>query len=316
MPAPPPTRPLLLPVLRRLGWFVATLVGSAVFVQGLFALAPGDAIDLLPDSDTLRESLSAEWGLDLPLPVRLGRTLAQLATGDLGTSLTYRPGTPVLELVLQGGAQSLGLLAPALILGLGTALALAIWRPPLLRWVQVVSVVPAFLGAFLTVTAINATVWALIGAGWIDRPDWFALPDQASALRTALAIVVLAYASGGLAELHQATDAELTRVRRAPFIEAARARGEPVLPHFVSNLLPPLLDLAATRVPAVLSALVVVEKLLLLNGAGAMLWQACLKRDFPLAIGIGLAAAALVAAFRLTIDLARLALDPRLRANP
>lgn len=316
MTEPTPSRPLLLPLLTRLGWFVATLVGSAVFVQGLFALAPGDAIDLLPDSDTLRVTLAAEWGLDQPFPLRMAHTLGQLATGDLGTSLTYRPGTPVRELVVQGGLQSLTLLAPALLLGAGTALGMAVWRPRVTRALQVLSVVPAFLGAFLLVTGINAAAWAGMEAGWFERPAWFALPDQASLLRGSLAVVVLAYASGGLAELHQATETELHRLRRAPFIEAARARGEAVFPHFLSNLVPPLLDLSATRVAAVLSSLVVVEKLLLLNGAGAMLWQACLKRDFPLAIGIGLAAAALVALIRLVVDVVRLVLDPRLRTDP
>ena len=84
MADPTPSRPLLRPILHRVGWFAVTLIGTAVFVQGLFALAPGDAIDLLPDSDTLRANLATEWGLDLPLPQRLARTLGQLATGVPG----------------------------------------------------------------------------------------------------------------------------------------------------------------------------------------------------------------------------------------
>jgi ABC-type dipeptide/oligopeptide/nickel transport system permease component len=66
---------------------------------------------------------------------------------------------------------------------------------------------------------------------------------------------------------------------------------------------------------ALLGTVVVVEKLLLLNGAGAMLWQACARRDFPLASGITQAAAALVALVRLGAELARIALDPRARAT-
>lgn len=297
---------------------MVTLVGAVVLVQGLIALAPGDAIDLMPNADQVREQLAAEWGLDLPLPVRIGRALVRALTLDFGTSLTYRPGTPVSELVGRAGASSLALLLPGWAMSVLLALGSAWWTSGGRRGrhaVQAVSVVPAFLAAWSVVTAINALVWHGIGAGWWDRPDFFALPDAPSSMRTAVAITVLAVTSSQLASLHAELEAELTALRAAPFIEAARARGAPTWPHLAGNLLPPLLDFGAGRVAALLGSLVVVEKLLLLNGAGAMLWQACARRDFPLATGLTLAAAALVATTRLLADLARLALDPRLQAT-
>lgn len=300
-----------------LAGFLATVVGATVLVQALIALAPGDAIDLLPNAAEVRETLAAEWGLDRPLPERILRSVTGLATGDLGVSLAYRPGAPVAGLVAQTAGQSLRLFAPGLGLGLVLALGLGAWTATrggtLTRAVQAVSVVPGFLAAFLLVTGLNAGTWALLEAGRIGRPDWFALPDTPSALRTALAVVVLAVASGGLAELHAACDAELGRLVRAPFVEAARARGAPTWPHLLTNVLPPVLDLAASRGAALLGALVVVEKVLLFNGAGALLWQACLQRDVPLAVGVTVAAAAVVAALRLAADLLRIAVDPRLR---
>jgi len=166
----------------------------------------------------------------------------------------------------------------------------------------------------MVVTGLNALTWAGMEHGWWGRPGWFALPDEPSALRTAVALVVLATASGNLAELHQVFDHALARLRAAPFVDAARARGEAVLPHLVANLAPAVLDVGATRVAALLSSLVVVEKLLLLPGAGSLLWSACLARDVPLAMGVAIVAAALVASVRLFADLSRLALDPRLRA--
>lgn len=301
----------------RLGAFAATLAGAIVLIQVLLALAPGDAIDLLPNADQVREQLEAEWGLDLPVPLRIARAVGRAATLDLGTSLTYRPGVPVAELVAQGAAGSLGILAPAWLLGIGLAVGTAWWTSGGRRGGRLVlaaSIVPAFLAAWSGVTALNALVWHGMEAGWWERPEFFALPDTPSAVRTALAISVLAIASGNLANLHSALDAELSELRRAPFVEAAQARGAPVWPHLVGNLLPPLLDIGASRAAALLGTVVVVEKLLLLNGAGAMLWQACEKRDFPLATGITLSAAAAVALVRLVADLGRIALDPRLRS--
>lgn len=303
----------------RIGAFAATLLGAVLLVQGLLALAPGDAIDLLPNAPELRAGLAAEWGLDQPLPVRMWLTVKGLLVGDLGVSLAYRPGAPVSELVAASAGQSLALLVPAVALALVLGVALGLWTAgrstPLLRVVQTLSVVPAFLAAYVAVVGLNAATWAAMQRGWIGRPGWFALPDTESALRSALAVVVLAVASGGLTELHAAVDAEVGRLRAAPFLEAARARGAPVWPHLAHNLVPPLAGLAAARVATVLGSLVVVEKLLLFPGAGATLWQACRLRDVPLALGLTLVAAACVAGARLVADLVRISVDPRLRSG-
>ncbi|MFN7142706.1 MAG: ABC transporter permease subunit [Myxococcota bacterium] len=301
----------------RVASFAATVLGAVLLVELLLALAPGDAIDLLPNGEELRPVLAAEWGLDRPLPERLVATVARMARGDLGTSLTWRPGAPVTTLVADTGLRSLALLAPALGLAVLLAVTLGAWSARggtrLLRVVQGVSVVPAFLAAYVLVTGLNAATWALVERGTIQRPDWFALPDTPSGLRTALAIGVLAIASGGLTEMHAACHAELSRLRAAPFVEAARARGEPTWPIVLHNLVPPLADIAASRAAWLLGSLVVVEKLLLFSGAGAALWQACRLRDYPVAIGITVVAALVVAGTRLCADLLRLAVDPRLR---
>lgn len=303
--------------LGRAGWFIATLVGAAVLIQVLLHLAPGDPVDLVPNGEEIRAELEAEWGLDQPLPARLGRSLGRAAVGDLGQSLTVQPGRPVAELVWTAGKRSLGLLLPALVLGLGLGLAAA-WRtagrPSLGRHVLVIaSVPPAFLAAHLLVLGINEATFSLIQEGTIQRPDWFALPDQASALRTGLAIAVLAVASSSLSELHSAFENAIVRIRDSGYVEAARARGARTWPHVISNLVPAITGTASSRVAFLLGGLVIVEKVLMLNGAGALTWEACLRRDYPLALGLTLAAAAAVASTRLLADLVRIWLDPQSR---
>lgn len=176
------------------------------------------------------------------------------------------------------------------------------------------SVAPIFLVAHLLVSGINEATFAAIGAGWIDRPSWFALPDQPSAMRSALAIAVLAVASGGLTELHLELEGAIDRVRGSGFVDATRARGLPVWPHVGRNLVAPVATAVAGRVAFFVGGLVILERVLLLNGAGAALWQAALLRDHPVAVGVAVLAAAVVAGARLLADLVRIAIDPRLRA--
>ena len=150
--------------------------------------------------------------------------------------------------------------------------------------------------------------------GWIGRPDWFALPDEPSAVRTVLAIMVLAVGSGALAEVTSEVENALVEIRRSGYVDAARACNAKVWPHVVINLVNPLATIAMTRTAFFVGGLVIVEKVLLLNGVGAILWQAAILRDYELAMGISLLAAALVAFTRLTGDTVRMVVDPRLRA--
>lgn len=313
---------LLVAILARLGMLIATVCGAAALVLGLLALAPGDPIDLLPNADDVRPRLEAEWHLDRPLPERYVRYLGRLATGDLGTSLAYRPGVPVRDVLAAPALRSAGWLMAGLALAMswGTALAVltathATGRTLARPVVQLVSITPVFLLAHLAVTGLNEGAFALLEAGRIDRPDWFALPDQASTLRTLLAVVLLATGSGTLAEVHQAVEEALGRIYRSGYIDAARARGAPLWPHVLRNLVPPLTTIATTRAAFLVGGLVVLEKVLLLNGAGALLWQAAELRDYDLALGIAVLAATLVAGVRFVGDTLRVAIDPRLRGS-
>jgi len=276
--------------------------------------APGDPIDLLPNGEEVRAVLEAQWHLNDPLPVRIASYFFAAMQGDLGTSVAYRTGAPVTEIIGGPGLRSLTWVLGSLALTLGWGVGLALWSPPraVRRSVQVLSIAPVFLLALLAVNSLNSLTWQLMGAGWIHRPDWFALPLQASAFRTTLAIVILSIGSGSLTEVAQETSNAVKIIRRSGYIDAAIARGEAVWPHLLRNLVPQLASIAARRVAFFVGGLVILEKVLLLDGLGAILWQAALLRDYDLALGIGLMAATLVLLARFTADSLRLAIDPRL----
>lgn len=304
--------------LRLLASFALTLAGAALAAQALLGLAPGDPVDLVPNGEELRAELEQEWGLDQPFLVRYGWFLLKAAGGDLGHSLTFRPGAAVTDLLPPAAAQSLVLLLPALTLTLLVGVALA-WvtagrpRSPIRRLVQGLSVPPVFLLAFLAVEGANRSAFALMERGTIDRPTWFALPDTDGPVKVLLAVLVMVLGSGSLHEVMVACEDEIVRVRNAPFIDAAIARGAPVWAHVLPNLVAPLTAITTSRAAFFVGGLIIVEKVLQFNGAGAMLWQACRLRDYPLALGLTLLAATAVCVARLAGDLVRLAMDPRLR---
>jgi peptide/nickel transport system permease protein len=294
-------------VLRHVLWFVGLVVGVLVLVQVLLWAAPGDPVALV-GGEAIRAGLEAEWGLDQPLWARI----AHLLTGDLSTSLTVRPGAPVVGLIADSARRSLGVLAPALLLSLGLSTVMA-WSGRRWRLVHAVSVAPIFLLAHLMVFGLNESTFALYQAGHITRPGWFALPLVDSPMRSGLAITILAVGSGALSSMSGELSAAMKRIQESPWLEAARTRGTPLYPHILGNLLAPLLVSLASQVAYLTGGLVIVEKVLLLNGAGALMWEAALQRDYPLSMGLALLAAVAVCGARLLADVARMMIDPRLR---
>lgn len=296
-------------VVARLGAAVATVVSAVLLAWALVVLAPGVPFD--------SQAQAEECGFGGGPVVRWTRPLVRLATFDLGTSCSVRPGTPVVELVARPAVRTAALVAAASasVMAWGTALAfVTAGRRWLVRGVaQAVSLAPTFALVHGLVTALNEGAWWAIGEGWIARPAWFALPDTPSATRTALAVVVLAVGSGALAEVHAEVEDALVRIRGAPWVDAARARGARTWPIVLRALLAPLAAAMANRTALLIGGALVVERVLLMRGVGALLWDAAEGRDYDLALAITAFAAVLVAGARFGADLVRLGVDPVLR---
>ncbi len=295
---------------------LATLLGVVALVHLLFAAQAGDAADLVAGD---RAAVARVWGLDAPVGVRVARAWLAVLSGDLGESWILRPGAPVAPWVLSEGASTLARVTAGVALaalgGLAAALAPSGARP-LVTAARAFSSIPAFLGALLLVTCLNALAWEGVRRGWYERPAWFALPDTPSALREVLGLFLIAWAGGGLAEAQHRIGAALDHLRGATFLEALRIRGAPLWPRYVHHLAAPLAAALAARVPWAIGAAVVVERALLLPGAGALAWSGAIARDVPVAAGVAVWSAALVAGGRAAAAVVRAAVDPRPERRP
>lgn len=312
----------ILRALARRGASVAATAGlAAALVVLLFALVPGDAIDALPNGPEVRAQLEAEWGLGGGVGAQLVTALGRLARGDLGHSLTWRPGAPVAEVLAPAFATSAALLVPAVALGLVGGFLLARLRGAgasragrvVGRTIAAVSSVPVVLLGLAVVNGVNAATWAAMERGLVARPAWFALPEEPGLVRSGLAVLVLAFGSARLAQLGERARAELDALDAAPWLDALRAQGAPVGWRRAHHLVVPVARLAAEQVAPGLAALIVVERAFSLPGAGLAFWEACAARDWPVAVGVALAAALTTSAARLAADGVAVAVDPRER---
>lgn len=301
-------------VMAHLATMAATIVCATALIEGLLFAAPGDPIDLLPNSNELRPILQERWGLSDDPMIGWSNSVLKTLQGDLGVSLSLKPGTPVAEVISGPLMTSLGLALSAIILSLLLAFFTSSSRiKPLLPAAIVgLSAAPLFLLIHVVVNTVNEVTFWGINAEYLARPDWFALPLEPSVFRTILAIVLLAIGSGAAWDMHDDISTAKRQIEASDFVLATEGRGHSIWPHIWRNLLPSIASSLSGRLPFYLGGLVILEQLFNLNGAGSLLWRSALNRDYPVAAGVALGFAVVVAVVRLVSHLIRAVIDPRL----
>jgi peptide/nickel transport system permease protein len=101
------------------------------------------------------------------------------------------------------------------------------------------------------------------------------------------------------------------------YVRTARSKGlserRVVVRHTLRNGLFPVITLLGMYLPALFSGALVVESLFNFPGMGQLFWQAALKRDFPILLGVTLIISVATVFGALLADLLYAAVDPRVR---
>ena len=310
-------------LLRRGAWAAATLFAALTATFALVALTPDPNVAAVQfgaavggeDPEKAGSAYRAARNLDDPVVSRFSSFLVGAVTLDLGQSLTN--GEPVLAILRERAAVSLGYVVPATVLSVGggvlvgTATAL-----------RDGSLGGRFAGAAAYLGLGVPNFWlAALGAAYLAGPGgirttfnpeapWLATPNlQLFAVATAVVSTTM------LAAQLRYVRAEMDGYADAPFVRLVRAKGgddRRVARHVLRNAALPLVSLFVTELLATLFvAAVVVETVLGIPGIGAGLLAAIDARDLPVVMGVTLFVVAVGVAARFTQDLLRATLDPR-----
>jgi peptide/nickel transport system permease protein len=281
-------------------------------------LVPGDpARSMLgpraPESAVLE--LRQRWGLDEPLPAQFGQFVGRLARGDLGESLSY--SVPVTELIAGRVLPTLILLLYAVILVSLITIPLAAlvaankgsWVDHLVRIILLVGLgMPSFwLGIILILLLALRLGWFPVG-GYGRTPAEILRALFLPGITVAIAIAPFTIRS---------LRAALIDVLEADFIDTARAKGlserRVLLVHGLRNAIIPTVTVLGVSIGWLVGNTLVVEKVFAIPGLGALMIDAVLERDFPVVQALALIFGLLVVLVNLVADLARAALDPRIK---
>ena len=333
---------LLALVLRRLAWFVPTLVGLLAVTFVVSRVVPADPVALVA-GDTATpaqvEALRRQLGLDRSLPVQFVTYVGGLLRGDMGTSLfTTRPIVEDLASRLPATIElTLAAMVVSVAVGIPLGVVSALWRNSVLdHVVRVVTVsglaIASFwLGIMLQLLFAMRLGWAplngrlrgfppqgVTGLFLIDAPlagDWAAFGNALAHL--ALPAATLAFPA--LATLVRFTRAGVLDVMQSNFVLYERAMGLPPSVIVWKYILRSALTSTVTQIGLLfgilLAGAVVTETVFDWPGIGTYAVNSIIRSDYNGVMGFTVWAGAIFIVVNLVVDIALTFIDPRERVT-
>jgi peptide/nickel transport system permease protein len=316
-------------IIKRCCYALALLLAVIVLNFTLIHIAPGDPVDILigemggGDEKIVRQ-IKMEYGLDRSLLVQLLTYVMRMTQGDLGRSFTYNK--PVLELIVQRIPATLLLVVTALILAiiLGTVLGVVAAQKPngtFSHFVTLFSLAgysaPVFWSGImlLIVFTYYLPVFPSFGMASVGLQEggWVWFLDRLKHL----ALPALTLSSTYLAFYSRMARASMMDVLGSDYIRTAWSKGLNrrivIYKHALKNAVLPVVTIAGMQFSQLMAGAVVVETVFSWPGLGKLAFDAILRRDHPLLLGILFFSTLLVVVANVLTDLCYRLLDPRIK---
>jgi oligopeptide transport system permease protein len=255
--------------------------------------------------------IEAFYGYDKPVLVRFWTSLVNVLHGEFGPSAVYANRT-VTDIIAQSFPVSIKLgsisLLLALLLGVPAGILAAVKKNTWLDYLPMSAAMAGICLPTFVMGPILALVFGLI-LQWLPVAGWFG-PE----------FVVLPAATLGL--YYAAYFARLTRggmleMLNQDFVRTARAKGVPehtiIWKHCLKGGLIPAITFLGPALAGIISGSFVVETIFQVPGLGQWFVRGALNRDDFLILGLTVLFASLIVVMNLLVDIAQVALNPRLK---
>jgi peptide/nickel transport system permease protein len=330
-------------VLTRVGLAIPTVLILLTMVFLLMRVAPGDPITAalggrLPEAELEQRREAA--GFDKPIVTQYFEYLGDVATFDLGTSLT--DGRTVTSIIVDNGSATLELtiaaFAIALVVGIGIGVLAGRYRDTPVDvggrlFGIVVYAAPVFFTGFLAQLLFGSVLGWLPTSGRASPITTFELDTSThlylidslitgnfAAFEDVLLHLILPAVTLGLlvsGVLIRLVRVNMLQTLRGDYVEAARARGvgerRVVIHHAFRNAMVPVVTVAGLQFAILLGGAILTEETFNWPGIGSELVRYLDERDYIAVQGIITVFALAVVLVSLLIDLIIAFIDPRVR---
>ena len=307
-------------LVRRFLLMLLTLFGISVLIFVLLRIVPGNIADILFSSAGMinpadKAQIEKDLGLDQPIVIQYVQWISGLAHGDLGYS--YISEKPALQEILprlpiSGKLAGMALLF-AVLIGIPLGVLSAVRQNTALDYVlRVISLsglsLPSFwLGLLVLMLCVRYF-------GWI--PIYTNPPPTVWAELLLLSIPAAAVGFRSSALMMRLTRSSMLEVLRQDYIRTARAKGASYAKvnfvHALRNAVLPIVTIVGIEAAFLVGGLIVTETVFNIPGVARFLVEAIKWRDYPIVQNLVMFIAVTVVTINFLIDMAYLALDPRI----
>jgi ABC-type dipeptide/oligopeptide/nickel transport system permease component len=299
-----------------------TLFLVSVFSFLAFNVIPGDPASLALGTQATPEQLAAlrqEMGIDHSVPVRYLQWLGNFLAGNPGNSLRFR-GEAVSTLVLERLPVSFTLAALSLLLVLIIALPVSLFSVrredsffgKLVNIIVTAGVgIPNFFLGVLFIWVFGIILRLFTAGTYVDYHA------NITGFIACLVFPALAIAIPNAAILVKFLRASLIKEQQSDYFRTSLSKGSShwtaLLRHALRNAIIPSITVLGMIVAEVLSGSIVIEQVFAIPGIGRLLIAGISSRDYPLIQTLVVYIAFIVIIANTLVDIAIMAVDPRIR---
>ena len=318
---------------------VVVLISVLVFL--LIHAAPGDPADLLLSDEASAEDIAEarhRWGLDQPIYIQYLRFLANVASGDMGTSFRY--ADPVIGLIGERLPATIELAIASLLIAVAIGIPLGVWagaKPN--SWADNLGSVVGFFGISMPSFWLGIML-ILIISGYLNllpssgRSTYGVAQGSETGFYIAhslftgnmqaawdgirfIIMPAIALGTGMLGLVMRVTRSSVLEIMSEDYVRTARAKGlgenAVVWRHVLRNALVPVITVVGLELGTLLSGSIIVETVFAWPGSGSLLIAAIQARDYPLITGTVLTYTVAFVVINFAIDILYAVIDPRIR---
>jgi peptide/nickel transport system permease protein len=308
-------------ILRRLVALIPVLLMVSVVAFALVHLTPGDPVaNILGDRATTEdiERVRHQLGLDRPLYEQYVVWLFNVVRGDLGRSVFV--DQPVVGMIVERAEPTLLLAGTALLLTLVIGIPAGVFAAMKHNGVIDQSLmILALLGVSMPNfwLGLNLIILFSVLLGWFPTGGYTPIQESFSGAVRSVILPAVALGSGQAALVARITRASMLEVLQQDYVRTARAKGLPWLPvnyrHALKNALLPTVTVVGVVVAVLIGGSVVTETVFTIPGAGRLVVNSVLRRDYPVVQGAILMVAGAYVLVNLLVDIVYVYIDPRIR---
>ncbi len=308
-------------IARRILATIPVLAMVAVFVFLLLRLTPGDPAAIIAGDNANAQQVAdirERLGLDRPIAAQFAIWIGKLAQGDLGESFFYKKS--VAQLIGERIEPTLMLSLCTMVLSVLIAVPLGViaaWR--FRSWIDRAVMVFAVAGFSVPVFVIGyGLIWVFaLELGWLPVQGYARLARGFGAFAERMVLPSVTLSVIYIALIARITRSSMLEILGQDFVRTARAKGlsegKVLAAHALRAAAVPIVTVIGIGVALLIGGAIVTESVYGIPGLGRLVVEAVLARDFPTIQGVILVFSVVYVLLNLLVDLAYVALDPRIR---